>query len=145
MYWMAMISNVLLPTDGSKGAQRGVEHALEIAESYDATLHVLYVVDERTHGLTPALSSDEVYLEKLEEDGMEVLGDVVVRAEERAIETKTECVRGMPHEAIVAYAMENDIDLIVMGIHGTGENRSPATGSVTERVIRTCTCRVLPV
>lgn len=140
-----MIESVLIPTDGSKGAERGVEHALEIAENYDATLHVLYTVDERTHGQTPALSSDEIYLEKKEEEGDEVIDEVVAEAGERDVETRTACVRGFPHETIVEYATGHDIDLVVMGVHGTRARRRPPAGSVTERVIRDSSCQVLPV
>ena len=30
--------NVLIPTDGSKGAQRGTAHALSLAARYDSTV-----------------------------------------------------------------------------------------------------------
>jgi len=40
-----MYDNVLLPTDGSVGVDRAIDHAIDAADRYDATLHVLYVVD----------------------------------------------------------------------------------------------------
>jgi len=39
--------DVLLPTDGSKRAERAVEHGLALAANTDATVHTIYVVDER--------------------------------------------------------------------------------------------------
>jgi hypothetical protein len=40
-----MYDNILYPTDGSKGAAAVLDHARDLAETYDATLHVLFVVD----------------------------------------------------------------------------------------------------
>ena len=35
----------LLPTDGSDGTERAVEHAIDHGTTYDAALHVLYMVE----------------------------------------------------------------------------------------------------
>jgi len=40
-----MYTNILYPTDGSSGANAALEHARELAVGYDATLHVLFVID----------------------------------------------------------------------------------------------------
>lgn len=42
-----MYDDILIPTDGSRGMKRVAKHALKLAESCEATVHVLYVVDER--------------------------------------------------------------------------------------------------
>ena len=47
--------------------------------------------------------------------------------------------------AIVRYANEHQIDLIVMGTHGRGGISHVFMGSVAERVVRTATCPVLTV
>ncbi|MFP4188430.1 MAG: universal stress protein, partial [Halobacteriales archaeon] len=44
---------------------------------------------------------------------------------------------GSPHDAIVMYAENNGIDVIVMGSHGRGGVRRALLGSVAERVLRT--------
>ncbi|MFB6188599.1 MAG: universal stress protein, partial [Halapricum sp.] len=36
-----MYDRILYPTDGSDGASRAQEHAIDLAERYDATLDVL--------------------------------------------------------------------------------------------------------
>ncbi|QSG10535.1 Nucleotide-binding protein, UspA family [Halapricum desulfuricans] len=46
-----MSSDVLMPTDGSQSANGALGHGIEIASQWDATLHVLYVVDTQA-GLT---------------------------------------------------------------------------------------------
>lgn len=137
--------DVLIPTDGSEGAMRGVEHGVEIADKYDATVHALYVIDEGTYGETPALSPDELFYERLEEQGREATEAVVDRAEDRSLEATATVERGTPHEAIGDYVESHDVDLVVMGVHGHGAHGRPHVGPVTDRVLRTVDVPVFPV
>jgi len=50
-----------------------------------------------------------------------------------------------PAFAIIDYAKENAIDLIVMGTHGRGALAHLLMGSVAERVVRLASCPVLTV
>jgi len=140
-----MYDDILIPTDGSKGARRGIESGLDLAKQYDATVHTLYVIDERIHGVRTGLSSEELLLEKLEQEGEKATGEVVELAEEQGLDARWKVVRGLPYEEIVDYARENDVDLVVMGIHGWSDRQRPHIGSVTERVIRMSETPVLPV
>lgn len=137
--------NILVPTDGSHGARRGAHHALDLASQYDATVHVIHVLDERRQADTPALSSEELVFEKLEDRGREFLDQVANGAQERGLEAVVECCRGVPCDEILAYAQANDIDLIVMGVHGDERGGRPHIGSTTERVILSSRVPVLPV
>lgn len=137
--------NILIPIDGSVGARRGAEHALDLAARYDATVHVLNVVDEHTHGATPALSSGELVLEKIEEHARAAMDEVASAADRVGIPVVSDCVRGVPHQVISDYAKRNDVDLIVMGIHGGDRGGRGHVGSTTDRVIRTSPVPVLPV
>jgi nucleotide-binding universal stress UspA family protein len=140
-----MYENVLVTTDGSEYAERGVDHALDLAEKYGATLHVVYVVDERRHGRTPALSSYEAALEKVEEEGEEIAEDVVEDANELDLPVTVSILRGAPHEEILRYVDAHDIDIVVMGKRGATGVERPHIGSVTDRVIRESPVPVLPV
>lgn len=54
-------------------------------------------------------------------------------------------VEGNPHEEILEYVSEHDIDMVVMGTHGrTGIDRV-VMGSVAERVVRQSPVPVLTV
>jgi nucleotide-binding universal stress UspA family protein len=139
-----MYRRVLIPTDGSIGAERGVEAGLDIAGKYDAAVHALFVVDERIHGETPGLSDVELRFEQIETQGEEFLEDVRSRAEARGLAVETTVRRGMPYEVITAYAKDNDVDLIVMGRHGASAHPTPHIGSCTDRVLRTSPVPVLP-
>lgn len=136
-----MYRRILLPTDGSPGTERAAEHALDLAETYDAALHVLYVVD--TNALPLDAHARHVF-EDLTEEGLLAEEEVVERAAERGIETVVSDVReGSPHEVIREYVEENDIDLVVMGTHGRRGLDRYLLGSVTERVVRSAGVPVL--
>lgn len=140
-----MYDTILIPTDGSEGAGRGVDHGLNIADKYDATVHVLYVIDTRIYGESTDVSTEAQELAAVREIGEEALQLVVDQAEELGLKTVTAIDRGVPYEAIVDYAETHAVDLLVMGIHGRSAVKRPHIGSVTDRVIRTTTIPVLPV
>lgn len=128
-----MYDTILVPTDGSDPANRAVEHGIELAERFGATLHTLYVVDTNRYG-EPALSSAEVVLQELEADGNALVNDIVERANNVGIETVTRVCHGAPHEEIIRYAEEVDADLIVMGYQGHSHELAGHMGSVADRV-----------
>jgi nucleotide-binding universal stress UspA family protein len=140
-----MYHDILVPTDGSEHAERGIERGLELAVDHDARLHVLLVVDESVYGSTPGFSSYEAYLEGVADDAEDVVEDVVEDATERGVDSTTSVRRGVPHETILEYVDENDVDLVVMGKRGAAGVESPHIGSVTDRVLRECPVEVIPV
>jgi nucleotide-binding universal stress UspA family protein len=144
-----MYKHVLLPTDGSEGTDAVVENAREIANRFDAEVHVLHVVDQRLSRLAQEyrdLGSDvgQTATDELGEVGQEAVSAVTSQLSDDISVTEA-VVEGVPHEAILEYAADEDIDLIVMGTHGrTGLSRS-LLGSVTERVVRSADVPVLTV
>lgn len=130
-----MYDTILVPTDGSDGANRAVRHAVELAERFGATLHAMYVVDTRRYG-EPGLSSTELVINDLEAEGESLLSDVTERAERHGVETVTRCCHGVPSEEIVAHADGVDADVIVVGYQGQTHARPGHIGSVVERVVR---------
>ena len=140
-----MYDKVLVPTDGSDHADRGVDYGMTLAAENDAQLHVLFVVDESVYGTTPALSSYEAFLEELEEQAEDLTEDAVEEATERGIDVTVSVRRGVPHDAICTYADAEGIDVIVMGKRGAGGVERPHLGSVTNRVLRQAPVPVVPV
>jgi nucleotide-binding universal stress UspA family protein len=133
-----MFDTILVPTDGSECAQAAVGYAAELATRYDARVHALCVADSRT--LENAPKYDQIRQER-EEVAERTCNDMSVSGVpvEQAVRT------GIPHKAILRYATEQDIDLIVMGTHGrTGVERY-LLGSVTEKVVRLSDVPVLTV
>ncbi|ELY58704.1 universal stress protein [Natronolimnohabitans innermongolicus] len=125
-----MYDTILVATDGSEPADRAIDHALDIASTFDATLHALFVVDTRRYGNT-MLEDSEATLSDLNERGRDVLSTIEGEA---AINVTTELRNGAPHEQIDAYAREIDADLIVLGHRGL--TSGDEIGSTAERVVR---------
>jgi len=130
-----MYERILIPTDGSPSAEAAARHGIVIAEAFEASVHVISVVDDRARSgrLAEAQAQDAVStLEELVE-------------QESDISCRSSIERGSPYEAVLSYASETDIDLIVMGTHGRRGLSRALLGSVTERVIRLSNDPVLAV
>ncbi|ELZ26222.1 universal stress protein uspa-like protein [Halogeometricum pallidum JCM 14848] len=133
---------VLVATDGSSAATYAAEHAVDLAASLDATLHVLSVVDDSLLGLDvrSALSGAEA-----EEAAEEAVENVVIAAESRDVEVETHVEHGSPHEAMLDAIESYDIDAVVMGTTGKGAVDRILLGSVAEKTVRTSPVPVVTV
>ncbi|WP_123621036.1 universal stress protein [Halorubrum sp. CSM-61] len=147
-----MYERILVPTDGSDVAESAVEHALDLAEKYDAEVHALYVVD--IDSVNFSLGTEQV--DRLKQGRFDEMGELKDRADEatgtvaergaaRAVEVVEHVSGGRPHKVIGDYAENHDIDLIVMGSHGRAGVRRALLGSVTERTLRSTHVPVLVV
>ena len=142
-----MFNRILLPTDGSDVAKPAVEAALNLAETYEATLHALFVVDQpvSVSGTGEGFSGLDNLLDALEQEGNRTTTSIADQAKSRGVETTAAVRRGNPHDDILTYADEHDIDLIVMGTHGRTGVKRALLGSVTEAVVRHAEIPVLTV
>jgi nucleotide-binding universal stress UspA family protein len=133
--------DILVPTDGSEAAAEAVERAIDLATTYDARLHVLYVVE-------PVYTADfdvQGVMDALEAEGREATAAIAERADAAGIEATSAIEFGTPHREILAYADEHGVDLIVMTTHGrTGIDRY-LLGSVTEKIVRTAEVPVMTI
>ena len=138
-----MYDRILVPTDGSPGADRVVDHAAELAAIHGAELHAIYVVNTAGYAGLPADTAIEGLGSMLNEQGEAALD----RAAERVGDVPFErvLVDGAPSSEIVEYAENEECDLIVMGTHGRGGINRLLLGSVAERVVRTSSVPVLTV
>ncbi|RQH02517.1 universal stress protein [Natrarchaeobius oligotrophus] len=137
-----MYDTILVPTDGSDPANRAVEHALELADRYDADVHAMYCVETHRYG-EPALSSAEIVLTRLEEQGAAMLEELGERADTQGIECTWNVCHGRPWEELLEKADDLDADLIVIGFQGQSHRRPGKIGSVAERVVRSADRPVL--
>ncbi|SDM54679.1 Nucleotide-binding universal stress protein, UspA family [Halogranum gelatinilyticum] len=128
-----MYSKILLPTDGSQTTDAVVDHAAALAGWQDATVHVLYVVDDRAF-LT--LSDDLVddVTGELEHEGHEVTETAATLLRQAGVDAVTAVRTGSPSDAILEYADEEGMDLVLMGTRGADFRRN-MLGSAAQRVI----------
>lgn len=136
-----MFETIVITTDGSESVERAVSVALDLAGTFDAAVHALYVVDSGEVESSPEELRDQMR-EALTARGENATAAVATRAEGSV----TTAVReGRPANVISSYAREVDADVVAAGTRGRhGENRF-LIGSVAERVVRTCPVPVLTV
>ncbi|MFC6906477.1 universal stress protein [Halalkalicoccus tibetensis] len=140
-----MYHDILIPTDGSKDARKAVEHGIDLAEAFDATVHALYVVESRLVTIPSGSMRQADERDDWVEYGREITEEVSVEAERRGLSSTTAVESGKAHEEIVEYADRNGIDCIVMGTHGRDGVEDVILGSVAERVVRTANAPVTTV
>ena len=140
-----MYDTILVPSDGSSGAENAVPRALDFARTFGASIHVLSVVDT---GSEPAgLDRDEH--DELRQPSEKRGRQATARVHEQATDIGLEATRtvrdGIPHRTILEYADEHGVDLIVMGTHGRTGPELVRLGSTTERVSSLADAPVLAV
>ena len=138
-----MYDDILVPTDGSPAATAAIEHAVDLAKTYDATIHALYVVDASAFSSIEAGS--ELVIDALEEEGQRAVSEVTDAAEEAGVDVETHVVSGTAYRRILDYIDSEAVDLVVMGTHGRSGVERFLLGSVTERVVRTADVPVLTI
>ncbi|MFC4541405.1 universal stress protein [Halosolutus amylolyticus] len=134
--------NVLLPTDGSEGAEVAVDWGVTLADAFDAMLHTIYSAD--TSRFTGSAEPGTI-LTKLEREGEDALGTVRDRARAAGVSVTGTVATGPPARAVLNYADEHAIDLLAIGTHGRSGLERKLLGSVTENVVRNADVPVLCV
>jgi nucleotide-binding universal stress UspA family protein len=138
-----MYDNILVPTDGSEYADHATEHALSLAERFDATVHALRVVDiAMLAGPFNAGGVDTAFVDRVRKQAR----TDIERVENRwgvPDRFRGEVRDGTPSTTILSYVDEHDIDLVGMGTHGRTGLRRFVLGSVTEHVLRASSVPVL--
>jgi nucleotide-binding universal stress UspA family protein len=140
-----MYDSILVPTDGSEGTKKALEHAMEVASLSGATIHVLSVVDRRLYLAAGEDQKDELQ-DSLREDAVAAVDGVAETVRDADVDCTTAVRDGVPYRCILDYAEEHDVDVVVMGTHGrTGRDKLASLGSVTERVVQNTSRPVLVV
>lgn len=131
-----MYEDILVPTDGSEEVSAAIEHGFDLATKYQATVHALYVVDDSRGGSGLLNADSGSILARLREEGNRAVDEVVERGANADIDVVSEIREDLPHEGILGYIDDHDIDLVVMSSHGRSGVSRFLFGSVTERVLR---------
>jgi len=145
---MIAIKKILFPTDFSDCAKTAQEYAWEMADQFQAELHVLNVLADVMMMMPEpgsALSLPQNYLVDLKTEAEKALGKLFPEATKSGRKIVRALRMGNPFVEIVKYAEETEIDLIVVGTHGRGAFAHMLLGSVAEKVVRKANCPVLTV
>lgn len=148
-----MYKKILLPTDGSKCAEKAAEHAILIARQNNADIIVLNVLE--THSLAGLPVADftrkvnEVFRQE-GENALERIYNIFKNISEKQgfkeeVKLILETKEGYPADMILQTVEKENIDLVVMGASGKNRIEKFLLGSVAEKVVRHAKCPVLTV
>jgi nucleotide-binding universal stress UspA family protein len=140
-------TKILLATDGSEEAELAAQTAIDLAESTNSELHVVYV--ERLPKFLDGpgtVGYDHLLYNKHEEEAQEVLRKLVWRVQVGGGAVTGAHLRmgGVANE-VVSLAEELGVGLIVMGSRGHGGIRRALMGSDSDSVVRRAHCPVMIV
>jgi nucleotide-binding universal stress UspA family protein len=136
-------TDILVPTDGSEGAEPAIDPAVDVASTYDARLHALSVIDTMAMGVDVRSGAILEALEESAQSTVQTIEEQAIQASVSAVETAIE--HGSPYRGIRSYVEEHDIDLVVMGTHGRSGIERYLLGSVAEKTVRTSSVPVMTV
>jgi len=146
---MIAMKHILVATDFGAPADSALAYGRELATRFGATLHVLHVAEnvymtafgaETYASFAPQLQLD------IENDARKRLLEAVIDSDGSGPKTvPVVMTSSSPAFAIIDYAREHEIDLLIMGTHGRGVIQHFLMGSVAERVVRLSPCPVLTV
>jgi nucleotide-binding universal stress UspA family protein len=125
--------------------EAAVAHADELASTYDATVHVLSVVDTRNRFESPSSGLAPEAWEERERERAEAAIDGAVEGLSASVAVERVVVEGKPTAGILDYVDEHDIDVVTIATHGRTGLDHFLIGSVTEEVVRKSPAPVLTV
>jgi nucleotide-binding universal stress UspA family protein len=140
------MKKILVPTDFSEHAEYALKVAAQIAKKNNCELFILNMLDLPTH-LNDAVNSGVnipevmLFLKKTNDNLEELASESYLNGLKITTSAKIE----KTFDGIVTYSKEHDIDLIVMGSHGSSGFREMIIGSNTEKIVRTSDVPVLVV
>jgi nucleotide-binding universal stress UspA family protein len=142
-----MYQHILVPLDGSKLAEQAIPYATELCKgSTEVTLFQVVHFPLPLAAPDAAIATPLPDSKELLQEAIDYLEGIAEKLRQEGVRVKTDAVeRDMVAEAIVEYAENNDIDLIVMTTHGRSGLSRLIFGSVAESVVRHAPCPVLLV
>lgn len=136
------LNRVLVAHDFSDYSELALNYALSFAQEYQAELHLLHVVPSPVLGepeiAWTASSTEGVYHKAARNLQKSIPDDAYLWCD-----IKTSVRWGKPYREVLAYAKENDIDLIFMGAHGAGFGIQTLFGSNADRILRQSPCPII--
>jgi nucleotide-binding universal stress UspA family protein len=139
-----MYANILLSTDGSDVAKRGVAHGIALAKALNAKVTVITVTEPlpvdygsgHASGWIPSQEEFDSFEIANKEHAGKVLDEVRAKAEQIGISAELLHVpNAHPATAIIEAAKSRGCDLIVMASHGRRGLRKLLLGSQTSEVL----------
>ena len=140
---------ILVAVDFGEMSAPAMTSARGLARAFGSTLHVLHVAPNVVAAAVgvEGFSADFAAVQTAIERAARKQLDALMTDDDRRTLHAELVLRSSntPAEAIVDYAADAHIDLIVVGAHSSAITPHAPMGSIAERVVRTAPCTVLTV
>ena len=143
-----METQILVPLDGSPLAEQALSCAVTLGRGLPAELVLFRAVSIPSGArryLDGAAMKEGDLMERLDVEANDYLQGVADQVRQAGLSVETVVQHGLAPEAIVDYAEQMDIWLIIMATHGYGGIKRWTHGSVAERVLQAASVPVLMV
>lgn len=142
---MALFQKILVAYDGSAHSKKALAKAKEIIELDQGVEVHIVTVTEPHHVNMYGYNFNKKYMKEIEKKNVRLLeeGRALMEPIDEVCHTKN--LEGNVSYEIVDYATSQNIDLIVLGSHGTGAFKEVLLGGVSQKVMRHAKCNVLIV
>ena len=146
-------SKILVAIDELKTStattDRAIDYGVKIAQDYDAQLVILQVIraDTKVHGINPPSHIIEMR-KQAEANFVKIIENIHENSyhnrNESSLKIRTDIIASVRiADAIVNYAKDNHIDLIITGTRGRDKLKSVLLGSVAYDLITHAHCPVI--
>jgi universal stress protein A len=143
---MTRFETILVPVDFSDHSKEALDTAMQIAQLFGSTIHLLHCYHLQTAGISPyGIVLPSGYYDDIREAAEKKLNDLHERVLGEGIKVESILSADSPSLAINLAADEIEADLVVMGTRGLSGLKHAMLGSVAERVVRLAPCPVLTV
>ncbi len=145
-----MYEHILISTDGSEVAQKGLDHGLDLAKALGAKTTIVTATEVLAYtGRVADVSGTDFYQEYIDiqkHAADRLLAEAHEAALRKGVEADTVYFGlGSPAQAIIETAKDRDCDLIAMSSHGRRGLSRLMLGSVTSEVLSLSPLPVLVV
>lgn len=136
------MKKILVPIDFSKHGYYALEVGANLARKINAELHIVHVLAMPHGAISDGDTPASIYLLKMTKKKMQ---EALKKPYLEGLEVKEEIIFDAAIDEITTKAEDMDIDLIVMGTHGTSGSKDFLIGSNTEKIVRTAKMPVIAV
>lgn len=144
---MKKLFKILLLTDFSEVSEYAAWYALKIARIINAEVHILHVINTPVEWSRLPLEKEKLYPETRENisDAKSQLKELTRKFEDNGIVAHSLLEFNLGVDSLPKYIKQDEIELIIMGSHGSKGMLEFSLGSNTQRVLRTVSKPILVV
>lgn len=138
-----LFSHILIPVDFTDKNRAAIEVAQQVARQCDARISLLHVIEFIDFPDDDEISS---FYEKLQTRSERELSQLLQLFTDQDLDVTVETVINHRCKGIVMYAIDNDVDLIVMSSHPVDPgHRGAGLATISYQVSATCHCSIVLV